>query len=383
MAIDLPPRLLELVELTYAAVEVPDNWKALLRRLVAMFPGTCVSLFVRARNKWDEVMGLEEGYPFGAIDSYLANFDANGPWNVIEIRSTVGVAYACEDFVPFAELQTTDFYRDWCVPYGLGAGFGVKLFDDADSFGSLLVDCSPALAPLIDRDIRQTLSVLAPHVRQALRLATALKRFRQAALTDLVTSKTTAALIVDADLTVSAANAAAERMRDLGWLKWQALGSALALRSAGDTERLRAQLRTPSMVASHVEPARWLLPLVDETLEDLAVLDVTPLQSVIYRDGAEGGILDPVRRSSFLVRLRLRSDLPLPLAEDLESTLGLSDLESQAVVALIGGQSIEQQAVARGVTTDAIRWHFRNIYQKLGCKSQIELARIVLGLLQR
>ena len=78
-------------------------------------------------------------------------------------------------------------------------------------------------------------------------------------------------------------------------------------------------------------------------------------------------VVDPVSR--------LRVDPRL-----VASTLGLSATESQVAVSLAEGRTVRDIAVARGRRENAVRFHLKQIYRRLGIDSQADLVRLVLSL---
>lgn len=81
------------------------------------------------------------------------------------------------------------------------------------------------------------------------------------------------------------------------------------------------------------------------------------------------------------VELRAPDYYSLPSLDFLRSALQLSKKETEVVRALLGGQAPVDHAKERGVTREAERFHFKNIYQKTGCRSYIQLMALVSSLI--
>ena len=62
------------------------------------------------------------------------------------------------------------------------------------------------------------------------------------------------------------------------------------------------------------------------------------------------------------------------------TTLDLTPGESRVAVWLAEGKSVHEMAQATGLTRGAIRWHLKQIYQKLHISRQADLVRLVLSI---
>ena len=78
-------------------------------------------------------------------------------------------------------------------------------------------------------------------------------------------------------------------------------------------------------------------------------------------------VVDPERRA--------RIDRSLVAA-----ALGLTRAESEVAVSLAEGWTIRKLAVATGRSEETVRWHLKQVFNKLGVSRQIEVARLVLAL---
>ncbi|MXY23885.1 MAG: helix-turn-helix transcriptional regulator [Acidobacteria bacterium] len=61
------------------------------------------------------------------------------------------------------------------------------------------------------------------------------------------------------------------------------------------------------------------------------------------------------------------------------TTLGLTPRESQVAVWLAEGKSVREIAEVAGLTTNAVHWHLKQIYQKKSISGQVDLVRLVLS----
>lgn len=104
---------------------------------------------------------------------------------------------------------------------------------------------------------------------------------------------------------------------------------------------------------------------------------------VVIKVIAGGGPSSAAGVPSPMIWLSLRNPALVepPSEQILRTALGLSPKEAEAARAALLGQSIEQHASAQSVTRDAVRYHRKNIFQKTGCRNQVEFVLLVSALL--
>ena len=102
------------------------------------------------------------------------------------------------------------------------------------------------------------------------------------------------------------------------------------------------------------------------------VLHVTPVEDRdsdyrVWRVAALVLIVDPA------------SQIRIPPAH-VSATLGLTRTEGLVAVLLAEGKTVRQIAQGTGREESTIRWHVKQIFNKLGCSRQFEVAQLVLAL---
>jgi DNA-binding CsgD family transcriptional regulator len=288
--------------------------------------------------------------------------------------------YATQALTPLAAITTSNFYKFWLQPNGLGARVGVKLCDYPDCRATLVLDLAPDIPADRQTALLTLLGVLAPHIQRSIEFARRLSLGREEAWRVGVIRNPEAMALLDGSANVYLSNQAMDRTVASG-LCSLSTGRKLRLHRADDTARLaavlseaskgRRSLSWPHIMAFEVPGQIGPNVLAVEALERLR--DHKDTQEVSLFGGAP---LAPL----YLVTMRIRSLLRGPSAEQIRVGLGLTPKQADAVWSLVHGESIEKQAQDRGLSVDGVRWHFKNIYQRTGCSTQAELVRLVISL---
>ncbi len=70
--------------------------------------------------------------------------------------------------------------------------------------------------------------------------------------------------------------------------------------------------------------------------------------------------------------------VPMPV---LMRSFDLTKTEARLVAAVSAGQTIKDYALSIGRTENTVRWHLGNVFEKMGCRNQTDVVRLVLRLL--
>ncbi len=230
--------------------------------------------------------------------------------------------------------------------------------------------------PFDERD-RAALTAVRPHLRRALQLRETLRPALTLALTGLAAldAMSRAAILVDRDLRVVHANAAAERMaRQGGGLVLSArtregdgIGGTWVSMAGRDADG--ALRRLVEAVAVLGRPGSALrLPLVSGATGGLIVA-VLPLPAALLPSQRASGTADG------LAVLLLRDGVSRPAVPShvLCELFGLTRAEAEVAVLLGSGASPAQVAQARGVSLGTVRLQVHSIMRRTGTRSLRDL----------
>ena len=377
----LATRLSMLIGHTYDATRDPTQWRKFLKAFVSCFPGLAASLEVVRYAQQEVPFFLQEGYPPGAVEDWFANHAKDCPWLPIQRQSALDDPFDLDDRYARGDLEQSSFYKNWCMPYGFGSCFSVKVYDDADGYAMLVADCAPDIAPSIKPELLELMRLLSPHIRRSLEMRSTLRDRRERAMRDLVGVSAGPVLILDSEGGILFANASAEAaLKQKAFISRKPNGG-LALPGVPSMKRATDALALAGEPAGDEDGKRALLPCKSVVDGTLGVIEIVRLR--IRSVPLAGDVPFGEKSDGPCYRLSVRTQWPatLPTADELKSGLALSSTEANLVAGLIEGASPKTLASIHGKTIDGVKWHFRNIYEKLGCRSQAELVSIVLALL--
>ena len=190
-------------------------------------------------------------------------------------------------------------------------------------------------------------------------------------LADLLDGSQLAAVFLDRDGHILEANASADRILQ----RRDGLTSERGLLGASfrkDDAKLQALIASAVGQGTGVAMgAGGLLRVSRPSMDRPFVLLVVPICS----EQADFGARRPVAAVFFK-----DSKVPLALSADRITQLyGLTQAESTAVAALVGGQSIRQYAEANDRSEHTVRWTLKNAMSKTDTHSQVDLVRLLLS----
>jgi DNA-binding CsgD family transcriptional regulator/PAS domain-containing protein len=369
---------LHLIDAAYAAAVGETDWQAFLGTVNGVLGAgaslTVIDASAPAPTVLDwRVAGIDDG----AIGSFVEHYAAVNPWQPAITRYGLGFA-ASDDLVPRAEFARTEFFNDWCRPWGIADSAGVVFANDGRRNATLTV-VLPRL-PEADRERTHGIVRLAvPHLMRAHAVHEALGRAAEAhgAVEAALAASGAACLVVEADGRIVSATAPAEAVlaRDDGLLS---AGGRLA---AADADAARALARaigeTAAAARRRAEGGADAVPPAVRVPRRAGrgpyVVLTTPLpaapRSPVRLPAADRVVVtirDPDAR---------RGADPARVA----GALGLTPAEAALACALADGDTLQSHAAKRGVSVETVRTLLRSAFRRTGCHRQSELVALVLS----
>jgi DNA-binding CsgD family transcriptional regulator len=350
--------------------QFPGNWERVLQDIQALEPETTSILTWRysANESPGDVESLVLGPSAETITSLATailegtggeagsascprRFDGEeadgviGPFKIAAGHLKTGQIVAGE-----AAAKTATYYH--CTALDLGDGLDARLAVCQPGSSDAAADViSTILAPQRDT-LRRALRSLLDY-RAAVE-----QRHEMTALADVVADP---ALLVTRDGRLLAANSKARMLIDEGLLANLARDGRLTLLAGEHAAALR----------------RALAALGDQPASGPAALRLSDVN-----DAAQHWLLVSASgEGRFALTFKTIADgdlVPLPA---LMRAFDLTRTEAQLVAALTAGQSIKDYSQSIGRTENTVRWHFGNVLQKMGCRKQADVVRLVLRLL--
>ncbi|MFH5926468.1 hypothetical protein [Roseomonas xinghualingensis] len=387
-----PSPVPELAGLAYDAATGSTSWHEVGLSLKACFGAATASLWLGDPGSGQIEMLYAENLPQEATQAYIAHFHTKDPWTngalltAKQAPDKIQPALLGHQILPYEAYRRSEFYADFARDIGLYHLVGTVLPVGDAGFLPLGLHRPEGSPPFTEMD-RAALDNLLPHLHRALRLR---HRLRQANLGEAAGIATLealplAAIVVDRDLRVVFANAAAEALNRNGsglrLLRTAPPPSPVLIRAAQAAEAtaLSNLLRAVALAQSAGGSLR-ITPeseAASPSSPSLAVL-VTHLPARLAPAPVSDG-----RRAvpgHALVIAREIGSIRRPAPALLADLFGLSLAEASVAAALAGGTSAESVAEERKVEVSTIRGQIRTILGKTGAANLRDLERILATL---
>lgn len=348
------------IDRIYEAAAVPEYWPQVLERIAAIADAHAASLIA---------MGADGVTRYIATPSYepcFSDYATNGA-HLPNLRLPRALELAPMAFVhdlevcTQAELDADPIYTRFAQPHGLGWTAGTVV--PVPSGDMLVYDMAKTLRQgPFNRAEMERLDPLRPHLARAALLAQRLQLKAAAAATQALEIVGLPAAVLRRDRTVLAANAA-----------MLSLSPRVAI---GSFDRIRLQDAMPDALFG----ATISGPVTDS------------IQSIPLAATEEGPAmvahLLPIRRSAgdifatadLLLIVTLVTTPDAPLTAVLTGLFDLTPAEAKIARGIAVGRTVEELAVANGVSPFTTRNQLRAVMMKTGTTRQTELALLLSGL---
>lgn len=254
-------------------------------------------------------------------------------------------------------------YCEFCIHHDLPYGSQATLMRDSEMLIGMSTLHRAHEGPPKDHH-REAFELIAPHVRDAVRMQITLEGRGAALMAGALEAVGAAAFICDASGLVRAVTAAGEEAVRNGALRLQArrlgadreeearnLEALIAAAAYGQTDLRRHPLRTT------------VVHKADDPFSPIFV-DVMSLPARPFSFGFEPRVL-------VVIRGETRRDVAF--AQTLRAAFGLTLAEAEIALRLADGDSRQAIAADRGVSLETVRTQIRNLFSKIGVGRTVEL----------
>lgn len=359
----------------YGCALRPEAWPELLARLATVLDAPQAALVHhQAVDGVFVAAPLSYGVDPEGMHKYNAYYGSRDPWTVRHSQrggfapGTVGVTTS-EALIPESELRKTEFHADFGRRYGMVHNVMlVAVPEAADSTTCLTLpsgDGRPAHTPAL----LEALSILAPHLQQALRLSLTLRQSERhnQELTAVLEHADDASALLGAGGAVRFMNGAMRRLlvpgSPLTVVRRQLRPSSLRAR--------RAFARALSGMAhwrdGRLAPVSATIPL-DEGPVPGRLLTLTPIPSA--DDPATCLIVARVIDQAVAAERRTAARL---------QAVGLTPTEARIATLLAAGRDVRDIAAVVHAQESTVRWHLKQVFAKTGTRTQAQLVVFVLA----
>jgi DNA-binding CsgD family transcriptional regulator len=354
--------LSDLIGLVYDSAFEEVQWKSLIDRIAARFPGLASAVHVHEGARFLPAYVTSRGGGFMSFsDSSVDTFAVPG---MIRVQNGY-VARSRKDYpgdwfeTPMSAMLRLHGYGD--IQY-------LKL-DSLGARGAMLAFAlpdDPEACARIHDPLFELLKLLSPHAVRAFQLARALTLARRATevFSGFLDRIILPMLVTDAAGRFMFANAAGRRLLDRGTPFVVAREGRLACADPADTSDLHRRIR---------EMAREMVPdgMRLETRGGALLCCITPFRPSM-RDATpiDRHLLDEERLFAVFVGQSAADAINAALLEDV---FDLTPREAEVCAALISGQSAADIAEASGRALKTVRNQVQVVYEKVGVTSNVAL----------
>jgi DNA-binding CsgD family transcriptional regulator len=345
-----------LVELAYDAPLTPDGWRPFLNALCEQTGASAAGLKWLAYSP-ERFHMVDAGFDPAMLRGYATHFGRIDTWSHVPLAVDADVFG--DEMMPRAELESSEFYQDFCRHYGIHDIHKVMLGKTPERQISIgLMKPQRSTNPEAERRLTRRLT---PHVRRALSLASRIADSEDArgALTDALDLTSAAVFFLDHRSRVKFCTAAAERIT---------------------ARRDGLELVHGRLHAIHTDDDVQLAAHFAGTTDAPAAIvrrsTTTPPYRVFAVPRPRHGI------SHDIVMLAIVTETPTPRATEavLRHGYGLTSAELRVALLVGRGASPKRAAAELDVSWYTVRAQLREIFAKTGVRRQAELVDLIARL---
>ncbi|MGL4238814.1 helix-turn-helix transcriptional regulator [Tabrizicola sp.] len=303
----------------------------------------------------------------------LEHFLSIIPGADVFLRAGVDVPWTQMDQIDEAEFHKTDFYQGWVRPQGLRDCLNISYHERTLLLGYMAFARSQG-SPLIGRHEKSFAARITPHIRRAVSINSMVDRsnLALALYCKVLDALSVAVLIVDGDGRLVYANALADAILSKGDFLTFHNGHVRARRVDVAADHLGSAIARAAKGAETLGISGIGVPLVSADGERASAY-VLPLEGNDLR-----GELAPGHAAIFIAQ---RSEQQPMAVEILRTIFGLTPSEAKVAYAMSLGEAPQAVAATQGTTVNAVRYHLKNAYAKVGVNDKTALAARVTALI--
>jgi DNA-binding CsgD family transcriptional regulator/PAS domain-containing protein len=273
---------------------------------------------------------------------------------------------------PRRDWEDNRYYAEWARPQGIDDVYGFLVARDAGAVGSLGLARHESAGPVTQAEF-DLLALILPHVQRAVQVSRILdvKTIAVRTFEAALDSVSSGVVLVDQDLRIVHANAAAERLLAAGYpiavasevltvgsrQAQQALADAVALADSDEARLGRRGFGIPVRSDGAVPAALYVLPLA--------------------RGSRRAASIEGVVAAVFVAP----ANAPRPAPEQaLAALFDLTPAEARVFARMAEGDTVAEVSLMLGASEGTVRTHLHRIFEKTGTRRQVELVKLATSL---
>ena len=364
--------ILYLVARIYDASMEPALWDPVLGEITLFLGGDSAMLlaqdFVNLDGRFFHRWNDNPDFTASFFDKYMKL----NPLSPHILMSKPGDIVVASRLMPHDELRASRFFQEWVAPQGYFDFVGVTLENSGGNVANLTVGSGEKKGMVTDDQIAK-MTLLAPHLRRAVSIGRLMEnQQRNATLSDLFERIRVAIALVDGGGAIVYCNGPAARLIDETDVLLNQDG-ALAAQDRQSDRLLHDAISAASLGDDALANQGIALPLKSRS-GVLYVASVLPLSSGTRRNV---GRAFEARVAVFVRRAELELKSPIEVAT---AHYHLSHAEVRVLYSLLEIGGIAASAETLGISEATVKTHLQHIFDKTGTSRQVDLVKLVAGL---
>jgi DNA-binding CsgD family transcriptional regulator/PAS domain-containing protein len=360
--------MLSLIRDIYGAAADEKRWPVVLEHLSDEFRGGVAGLQYRVGAEGHITSSRWVRFDPALQESYRTYFATRNPWTRLsQPFYRAGFIYTPERYLPFGELQRTEFYEGILRPLNVAHCFGACVFKHGDEALSFTVVRSRARGQYQKSELVRVRAIL-PHLRRAIQVNERLSQLERtrASLGEGLDSVQYGIILANRSGRVVFANRTARAIAALlDGLTIATDGLVAAARE--DRLKLRALLDDAVRTsAGHGFEAGGAMTVTRPSMKRSFLVLVAPMKLEV--DGSDPSGMVTIFVSDPETRIE-------PIEDLARQSYGLTAAEARVAAAFASTESLDQAAETLRISRETIRWHLRQLYRKTGTNRQTALLR--------
>jgi DNA-binding CsgD family transcriptional regulator/PAS domain-containing protein len=369
-------RLSSLIGTIYDCVITPERWTRVLEEIraelgfatavLSAYSLTDMRVGVNAASGTDVVQMTQNGVEYAA--------DIVELWGGVERiqQYPLGEPIVQSQAVPRDVIFGNRYYLEWALPKGLFDAVGVGLVRDQTMIGNAIFSQHQSVGAIDDAQVTG-LRLLAPHIRRAVTISNLfdMKTVEAATFAATVEALTVGVVLADENSKIVHTNAAATAMLAAGDPIVVRQGR-IAVQSATTTSTLQSAVAQAAKDEAVLGQKGIGIP-IPRSGGDPLVIHVLPLR----RSRVRSGLIQRAAAALFVAPASAPRQLP---HDALTQLYDLTPAEVRIFELICEGQTQTAISELLGIAVSTVKTHLLHVFDKTGCRRQIDLMRLAKSL---
>lgn len=366
----------DLIGNIYDCVIAPERWTEVLDQICAEFGFATGALSVASLSNMKAVVNAVSG---SNLAQMAQNAIGYGP-DIIELwggaeriqQYPLGEPIVQSQAVRQDIISGNRYYREWALPKGLFDAVAVGLVRDRTMVGNAIFSQHESAGAIDDAQL-SGLRLLAPHIRRAVTISNLfdMKAVEAATFAATVEALTVGVVLADEESKIIHSNAAATAMLAAGD-PIVARHGRIAVQSPATTTALQSAVAQAATDEATLGQKGIGIP-IPRPGGDPLVIHVLPLRRSQMRSGL-------IQRAAAALFVASASGPPQLPHDALVQLYDLTPAEIRIVELICEGQTRDTISATLGVSVSTVKSHLVHVFEKTGCRRQVDLVRLAKSL---